>query len=891
MAKKLPLDVAKFKDLFVNRDDVYSVQGTDGNYYQKISRPLSNQAIKDHMLGKQTIGLYQLKNDKVKWAVIDIDINKDVWNTKNFKLEDWKEKVQTQAKIFVDILQGKGMKSYREESGFKGEHVWVFFNKPLSAGLVKNVFESLFSNMELINENLHIEIFPKQAHASDTGTGSLVKAPLGKHQRSKKFSSFIDNIEEVEFVTEETIIKAITGFDAIFHGCSALRNLRDEGIRSEHLGHEERLALAYIYGNLDKSGLDYIEKEVFSKLSDFDPEKTKYQLNRISDKNYKPVTCRTLQEKGICPGPCTFIGNGKSPITFYYRQKGVKMEDEELKATCRWGDLEMHGHSYYERRQGQPLPEQISNFVINLYEQVHIDNGIKERTIFRGHIINEDGAHDIEISADDYSKADSFSAAVYSVLGNSGTFIGNPAKIRDASNKFSNKNKVNIKKIFGYNDDHTKYYTPTIMVTSEGPKINDEAIISLEGEGQAESLDMKLLTDKEYEEVKKHIDEELLELADFETTHSVFAHAMLPIIEPFLDDDKSKFAFFVRGQSGTGKSFLLRAFQNFYGHFPEDVVTWGSTPFAIQRLGYFFKDCLYLVDDFTKKNIINMIATLQILQNYADTTARARLSSSGDHMGSSWIIKGDLAITGEDSISGEAASIARMITIEYSGRVRDFKRGEKIKKMRSMYNGFTPRYIHYILNQDKEEIFDLRGKYTQDFLQVVVGQANDIRIARNVALLLTSYDYLARFMWDKKKAEKNILRLKAYLSSVLKSVVAGASEEKSSVRFWQAMQDYIAAGKLKIAPDAGTYDQNNGAIIGFKSGGKTWLMHNVAYNEVQKLLKQSGDHLHHGLSAILHDLEVDEMIETSKGTPRTFNGKSVRAIPIEFDQPNLINND
>ncbi len=894
MAITLPLEVDVFKKLFVNREDIYSVQDNKGAAYHKVNRPLTKQLLKDHMLGKQTIGLYQLKNNTVKWALIDIDINKEVWSKPGFKIEDWADKVQEQSRIVKEILSNRGMVGYRENSGFKGEHVWVFFDKPMSAELVKNVFDSLFKEMEMVDEDMHIEIFPKQSHATDTGPGSLVKAPLGKHQRSGKYSSFIDKVDNLELCTLEKLKGAANEFDAIFQGCSALRELRDESIHSEHLGNEERLWLAYIFANLGDPGLEYIEKHVFSKLSDYDPVKTKYHLEMVRAK-YKPVTCKTLQDRGVCPGPCTQIGNKKSPIAFYYRQIGQKDENEDLKSTSALDHFVMNGHNYYEYKGESKIPELLSNFTLNLYEQLYIDNGKEIKTVYRGHVINEDGVHEIEMKNEDYTSDQKFSAAIYGVLGNSGTYISDPEKIRHTSNKYSKQNKITIKKIFGYNEDYTKYYSPSVMVTAEEVKPNDQLIINLDGEGQSELLDLQILTDTKYNEIVEHIKEDLLGLADSNVTHTAFAHAMLPIIEPFVDkDDKSKYAFFLRGQSGTGKSFLMKAMQNFYGFFPEDVATWGSTPYSLQRLGYFFKDTMFLVDDFKLANITNHTAMLQVLQNYSDTTARARLASDGGSMGASWVIRGTLAITGEDTISGEASNIARMITVEYPSSKRDLDRGDKVKRQKEYYSGFTARYISHIIGSDKDEISDTRQMYLKEFFKVVEGQANDVRIARNIAILMTSYHYLASFLWNKKEAEENIAKIKEFLKSLLVDVMDSTLAEKSSHRFWEYLQEFIAADKLQIATDAGQFNPANnsrGAIVGFKSGGATWLIKNIAYNEVQKLLKQSGEPLKHGLKSIMHDLEMDGIIKSAATETRKFNGRSVRAIQVEFDKLDLVDAD
>jgi len=77
-------DRTNYWDLFVNISDYYSVQNSDGKYF-----PENSPLTKDVLFGTKTIGLYQLdKSDKVKWAVIDIDINKKIHSKPDFDIND-----------------------------------------------------------------------------------------------------------------------------------------------------------------------------------------------------------------------------------------------------------------------------------------------------------------------------------------------------------------------------------------------------------------------------------------------------------------------------------------------------------------------------------------------------------------------------------------------------------------------------------------------------------------------------------------------------------------------------------------------------------------------------------------------------------------------------------
>ena len=138
----IPLTAEEYKKLFVHTESRYAIQKSDGQY-QAFNRPISLQDIKDHLDGKATFGFYQLKEEPpgkwtVKWAVVDIDINKTEWNQPGFNIDDWKEILDKQVDAVKDVLNKFNLPHYVEWSGFKGYHVWVFFEKPMDARLVKN---------------------------------------------------------------------------------------------------------------------------------------------------------------------------------------------------------------------------------------------------------------------------------------------------------------------------------------------------------------------------------------------------------------------------------------------------------------------------------------------------------------------------------------------------------------------------------------------------------------------------------------------------------------------------------------------------------------------------------------------------------------------------------
>jgi len=883
--EKYPIDVELFKELFVLREDVYALQTVTGSY-MKVEKPLTTQLLKDHLLGKVTIGAYQLWQEKVKWAVIDIDVNKEVWSADGFNMEDWDGKMDTQAREIKQVFSSYDIPSYVENSGFKGRHVWVFFKEPADASLIKSVLHKLFDNMELVDEGIHIELFPKQSSGE---YGNLVKLPFAKHKRSGKFSHFIDDINDAQFITEEIVRETINPLDAVFEGCMALNDMKENAVRSQHLGHESRLALSYIFGNLGEEGTNYITDQVFQHMDNYDEDTCRKNLGSVKAKGYKPITCAKLQKDKMCPGPCQNIGTGKSPIVFWYKTLGFDYNDTDVELYDPLDDYQMQGRCYYiqTHKKGSP-PVKISNFIMEIDSHYFIDDGLVETTTYEGKILNEDGnVVDISLDAKDFSSNDKLSAAIYSALGNSGMLIDNISRIRQAVNKFTKANVIRIRKIFGYNDDLTKYYSPSVVVSAEKIEENDESIVDLSGEDKAENLDLQILDDIEFNKLKKHISEDLLNLCKPGVSHSALAAAMLPIVQPFGEEGQNRPIYFLRGTTGKGKSFLLLNLQNFFGNFTEPV-SWTSTPNSIQRLGYFFKDCMYLVDDYKQDNItkVGEKAARALMQNYADMTGRSRLRSDAT-MQQTYHIRGGLMISGEDLVSGEASNLARMVIVEYESDKVDLEKGWKVRDSRSKYSGFTARFIQHVLNQDKSKIRKKIREYTVEFHKEIEDANNATRIAGNLAMMMTTYSYLAAFLWNKKEAYENILMLKSFYVNLLKEMVETVAEERSTEKFWRFLQEYLATERLQLQCEMVEPDRFK-PTVGHVHNGKVYLIPSLAYTEIQRLLRASGEEIHHTKKAIFTDLFLEGRIASASTTPKKLNGQSVRVVEAFLDDKKLI---
>jgi len=186
--------ISRIKNLFVNREDAYARQFLQKNGkkgFVCVKMPQSNELIKKHLEGGDSIGQYQLnKENNLNWICFDYDEN-----TK----EDFEK-----AKTMFNFLKEKGFNPLMEKSGggdFK-VHIWLFLMKPQPAK-VAQIF------MKRIQKGAGVEAhecFPKQSTIAEFG--NLVKMPLGLHLVTNKFSKFLNNdFEEID--NEKELLKKV----------------------------------------------------------------------------------------------------------------------------------------------------------------------------------------------------------------------------------------------------------------------------------------------------------------------------------------------------------------------------------------------------------------------------------------------------------------------------------------------------------------------------------------------------------------------------------------------------------------------------------------------------------------------------------------------------------
>lgn len=185
-----------FRRLFRGRDNVHAVRwenpdGRTGYAPAALSRwhrehdqllPLTEHVVQDHLLGKQTVGIYPLLRDETCWFL-----------TADFDKQHWQEDVTTYLQACDEL--GVPTALERSRSG-NGGHVWIFFDAPVPAAQARKLGCFLLSRAieqrHQIGLDSYDRLFPNQDTLPKGGFGNLIALPLQRGPLRQGNSAFVD---------------------------------------------------------------------------------------------------------------------------------------------------------------------------------------------------------------------------------------------------------------------------------------------------------------------------------------------------------------------------------------------------------------------------------------------------------------------------------------------------------------------------------------------------------------------------------------------------------------------------------------------------------------------------------------------------------------------------
>jgi hypothetical protein len=484
--------------------------------------------------------------------------------------------------------------------------------------------------------------------------------------------------------------------------------------------------------------------------------------------------------------------------------------------------VEDGGYVIWKPRRSGWEKRRISNFVLEWSEENRVTDKVQlEDRIFDGTLVMASGKPaPLRLSNEDVcTNAQLYQALVREGGGRIAVSEHDMGNIRRASFIFSHPRELKTSMEFGFQDDRT-FLAKNLLITPEEITFAEHGQIDLSHVEHACHLNLKKPDPSTMKYLLRHLRDDLLQLHPTDVTYTLFGFLGAAPLMSFMED-VTRYALWLVGQSGSGKSFLAKMFQCFFGDFAGEgrAVSWASTPNSLQYMGYFFKDCLYLVDDYKPVMIRSSAEVVRFLQNYADFYARSRLTSEIQSR-KDYYVRGSLLTTGEDMPTGHASLIARSLILKVPKRELDTRRGDRCLKNCKDYPMITASYIRFLLHrpQLRQKVNAKVHKFHELFLAGIPREDNAVRIARNLALNSVGFRYFIGFLEEADAGfdtdqmlrvhAENLLQLRQRMLNLIR-------KENPAEIFLQVLTEAIAAGRARIRSGDLSGSERGAPIIGF----------------------------------------------------------------------------
>ncbi|MBX3250502.1 MAG: hypothetical protein KF901_25220 [Myxococcales bacterium] len=194
--------VERFLRFFGGRRDLYARQWHDDKRgrggYRPVRNPLTADVARDHLRGRLTLGQYPLGPDgRVSFGVLDLDLGSQALerleathgDANPLRHDGLRAYLQRLRQAAVDL----GLAAFPAASGGRGAHLWLFFDPPRPARAVRQALKAIVTAAGGPPADVTLELFPKQIAAGPRGLSSLVKLPLGIHQRTLRPCPLLDD--------------------------------------------------------------------------------------------------------------------------------------------------------------------------------------------------------------------------------------------------------------------------------------------------------------------------------------------------------------------------------------------------------------------------------------------------------------------------------------------------------------------------------------------------------------------------------------------------------------------------------------------------------------------------------------------------------------------------
>lgn len=213
-----------YHQFFAGREDIYARE-TVNTYgkrtYEMVNEPLTLENLGKEIKHQVSIATYvQRNNGTVHFMVFDLDISKKIllkYAPETIEFTQYLSLVKEKAYLLKKVLLQMGLSSLLEFSGFRGYHLWIFFQEWISVRYIYMLQDIVLQKLQqeevteknrvmkeeteeencvvqkLIRQDITIENFPNRTRITSEKPGQCIRMPFSKHIRTGKCSCFLDD--------------------------------------------------------------------------------------------------------------------------------------------------------------------------------------------------------------------------------------------------------------------------------------------------------------------------------------------------------------------------------------------------------------------------------------------------------------------------------------------------------------------------------------------------------------------------------------------------------------------------------------------------------------------------------------------------------------------------
>jgi hypothetical protein len=286
-----------------------------------------------HIGAHETLGSLCFRVDGlVRWLCIDIDVCRAALMVNGDPQPDALLACHADAMALAEALRALGAYPLVEDSGQKGRHVWVRFDRPVPA---KMALRLAFAAEDAVGdppEQVRRELFPDREVLGYGKDGPLVKLPWGLHGKSGRRCLLLDlegNVASDQLqllmdwaVTPLSLLEALPLAGArqplagqradpapegpakvqlhelslasrVFQSCAVLGHVAAKAEATRYLDHRERLLVLMSLGHLGPEGPAAIHA-VMATTSNYHPQTTDKYIKSLAP---SPISCGRIRER------------------------------------------------------------------------------------------------------------------------------------------------------------------------------------------------------------------------------------------------------------------------------------------------------------------------------------------------------------------------------------------------------------------------------------------------------------------------------------------------------------------------------------------------------------------------------------------------------------------